>query len=169
MSSALSAPSSRRHLLRPTAIAAIAAMALVCLAVACAPARQGPAVQNAQLLAPPKDSCELAREDARLDPRLDVERVPTPVKMDPPPIKRPVPPMVLRRSRGDTIKAEVLIDTLGRPDMTTFAMLTSPDSWYTTNLKPAIAQWRFEPALRNGCKVPRYYLFSVSLVRRPRR
>jgi len=145
------------------------AMALVCIAVACAPARQGPAVQNAQLLAPPQDACELAREDARLDPRLDVERVPTPVKMEPPPIKRPVPPAVLRRSRGDTIKAEVLVDTLGRPDMTTFAMLQSPEGWYTTNLKTAITQWTFEPALRNGCKVPRYYLFSVSLGRRPRR
>jgi hypothetical protein len=144
-------------------------MALVCIAVACAPARQGPTMQNAQLLAPPKDACELAREDARLDPRLDVERVPTPVKMDPPPIKRPVPPAVLRRSRGDTIKAEVLVDTVGRPDMTTFAMLQSPEGWYTTNLKAAIAQWTFEPALRNGCKVPRYYLFTVSLGRRPRR
>lgn len=144
-------------------------MALVCIAVACAPARRSSAVQNAQLLAPPKDSCELAREDARLDPRLEVERVPTPVKMEPPPIKRPVPPAVLRRSRGDTIKAEVLVDTVGRPDMTTFAMLQSPEGWYTTNLKAAIAQWTFEPALRNGCKVPRYHLFTVSLGRRPRR
>jgi hypothetical protein len=150
-------------------LAGTAALALVSLIAACAPARPTPATQNAQLLAPPKDSCELAREDARLDPRLDVERVPTPLRMDPPPIKRPVPAAVLRRSRGDTIKAEVLVDTLGRPDMTTFAMLTSPDTWYTTNLKAAIAQWRFEPALRNGCQVPRYYLFTVSLGRRPRR
>jgi hypothetical protein len=152
--------------MRLTAVLAIAVFGAV---LGCAPARQAPATQNAQLLAPPKDSCELAREDARLDPRLDVERVPTPVKMDPAPIKRPVPPMVLRRSRGDTIKAEVLVDTLGRPDMTTFAMLKSPEPWYTTNLKAAIAQWTFEPALRSGCKVPRYYLFTVALGRRPRR
>lgn len=150
-------------------IGGVTALALLGLIAACAPARQAPTTQNAQLLAPPKDSCDLAREDARLDPRLDVERVPTPLKMEPPPIKRPVPPMVLRRSRGDTIKAEVMVDTLGRPDMATFAMLKSPEPWYTTNLKAAIAQWRFEPALRNGCKVPRYYLFTVSLGRRPRR
>jgi hypothetical protein len=155
-----------QYAMRLTAVLAIAVFGA---ALACAPARQAPATQNAQLLAPPKDSCELAREDARLDPRLDVERVPTPVKMDPAPIKRPVPPMVLRRSRGDTIKAEVLVDTLGRPDMTTFAMLKSPEPWYTANLKAAIAQWTFEPALRSGCKVPRYYLFSVSLVKRIRR
>jgi hypothetical protein len=155
-----------QHAMRLTAVLAIAVFGAV---LGCAPARQAPATQNAQLLAPPKDSCELAREDARLDPRLDVERVPTPVKMDPVPIKRPVPPMVLRRSRGDTIKAEVLVDTLGRPDMTTFAMLKSPEPWYTTNLKAAIAQWTFEPALRSGCKVPRYYLFTVALGRRPRR
>ena len=158
----------RRHD-RPLRIGAISVLGLIGLIAACAPARQAPATQNAQLLAPPKDSCELAREDARLDPRLDVERVPTPVKMDPAPIKRPVPPLVLRRSRGDTIKAEVLVDTLGRPDMTTFSMLKSPEPWYTTNLKAAIAQWTFEPALRSGCKVPRYYLFTVALGRRPRR
>lgn len=161
-----SAAAPHPHAVRLTALLAIA---LLGASLACAPARQGPVAQDAQLLAPPKDSCELAREDARLDPRLDVERVPTPVKMDPPPIKRPVPPVVLRRSRGDTIKAEVLVDTLGRPDMTTFTMLKSPDGWYTTNLKAAIAQWNFEPALRSGCKVPRYYLFTVSLGRRPRR
>lgn len=144
-------------------------MAAVCIALACAPARHGPVTQNAQLLAPPKDACERARDDARLDPRLAVERVPTPLQMDPPPIRRPVPPAVLRRSRGDSIRAEVLVDTLGRPDMSTFTMLRSPDAWYTTNLTAAVAQWRFEPALHNGCKVPRYYQFSASLVRRSRR
>lgn len=154
---------------RTLRIGVVSALVLIGLVAACAPARQAPTTQNAQLLAPPKDTCELAREDARLDPRLDVERVPTPVKMEPPPIKRPVPPVVLRRSRGDTIKAEVMVDTLGQPDMATFAMLKSPDSWYTTNLKAAIAKWTFEPALRNGCKVPRFYLFTVSLGRRPRR
>ncbi len=43
----------------------------------------------------------------------------------------------------------------------------APNAWYTTNLKAAMAQWSFEPALRNGCKVPRFYQFMVDL--RPRR
>lgn len=145
----------------------LAAALLVALAVAaCASAGATPESTNAQLLAPPKDPCELAREDAAADPRLDVERVPAPKAMDPAPIKRPVPRDVIRRSKGTEIRAEVLVDTLGRPDMATFAMLATPHAWYTTNLKAAMAKWTFEPALRNGCKVPRYYQFIVNMGRR---
>jgi len=154
---------------RPSAAAHALVACLVLLAgsAACASAPKDPPVTNAQLLAPPKDSCVTAREDAAADPRLDVERVPTPKAMVPPPIKTPVPRTVLRASRGTEIRAEVLVDTLGRPDMATFKMLATPNAWYTTNLKAAMAQWSFEPALRNGCKVPRFYQFMVDL--RPRR
>ena len=131
-------------------------------------AAQKPAMTNAQLLAPPADSCVLARQDAVANPRLEVERVPAPVKMDPAPIKTPVPRTVLRASRGTAIHAEVLVDTLGHPDMSTFAMLESPNVWYTTNLKAAMAKWTFAPATRSGCKVPRYFQFVVNLGPRPR-
>lgn len=140
---------------------------LGCLAAACASAPRPPAATDARLLAPPADSCILAREDAAADPRLDVERVPTPRAMTPPAIRTPVPRTVLRASRGTAIRAEVLVDTLGRPEMATFRVLETPHAWYATNLKAAMAQWAFEPALRNGCRVPRYYLFMVDL--RPRR
>lgn len=131
------------------------------LLAACA--TKAPVATSPQLLAPPADPCVLAREDAALDPRLDVERVPSPVKMDPAPIKTPVPRTVLRASRGTEIRAEVMVDTLGKPDMATFAMLATPNVWYTNNLKAAITKWTFEPALRNGCKVPRYYQFIVNI------
>jgi hypothetical protein len=78
---------------------------------------------NARPIAPPVDSCVTAREDAAADPRLDVERVPTPVKMEPPPIRRPVPRNVLRRDGSAVIRVEVMVDTLGTPDMATFAVL----------------------------------------------
>lgn len=129
---------------------------LLCLALtgvigaACAPAASAPASANARLLSPPKDSCQLAREDAAADPHLDVERVPTPVKMDPPPIRRPVPRNVLRRDGSAAIRVEVLVDTLGRPDMATFAVLESSNVWFTTGAKAAIAKWTFEPALRDA-------------------
>ncbi len=154
---------------RPTSALprAVAATALAALLAACASAGPTPATSDAQLLAPPKDSCQLAREDAVANPRLDVERVPAPVAMKPAPIKSPVPRTVLRASKGTEIRAEVLVDTLGKPDMATFTMLATPHAWYATNLKAAVAQWSFEPALRNGCKVPRYYQFMVDL--RPRR
>lgn len=136
------------------------------LLTACAPTP--PVATSPQLLAPPADPCVLAREDAAQNPRLDVERVPTPVRMDPAPIRTPVPRTILRASRGTSIKAEVLVDTLGKPDMASFAMLETPHPYYATNLKASMAKWTFEPALRNGCKVPRYYLFTVNLGPRPR-
>jgi hypothetical protein len=145
-------------------ISGLGAIALALGVVACA-AKQ-PVASNAQLLAPPADPCVLAREDAAANPRLDVERVPSPVKMDPAPIRTPVPRTVLRASKGTSIKAEVMVDTLGKPDMATFAMLETPHAWYTTNLKAAITKWSFEPALRSGCKVPRYYQFIVEVGRR---
>jgi hypothetical protein len=145
----------------------LAGAALLAVAAACASANKPPASTNAQLLAPPADPCVLARQDAAADPRLDVERVPAPVKMDPAPIKSPVPRTVIRASKGTRIRAEVMVDTLGKPDMATFAMLETPHAWYATNLKAAMAKWSFEPALRNGCRVPRYFQFMVDL--RPRR
>lgn len=158
----------RSHTRRPAATLArgSAALLVALFVAACASAGAKPASSDAQLLAPPKDPCELAREDAAANPRLDVERVPTPTAMDPAPIKRPVPRDVIRRSKGTEIRAEVLVDTLGMPDMTTFAMLATPHAWYTTNLKAAMTKWTFEPALRNGCKVPRYYQFIVNIGRR---
>ncbi len=153
----------------PLATPLTATLALVlasALFAACAP--KPPVTTAPQLLAPPADPCVLAREDAALNPRLDVERVPTPVKMDPAPIKTPVPRTVIRASRGTSIQAEVKVDTLGKPDMATFTMLETPHTYYTTNLKAAVAKWTFEPALRNGCKVARFYKFTVNLGPRPR-
>ena len=133
---------------------------------ACSPA--GPATKDAQLLAEPVDACVVAREEAALDPRLDVDRVPAPVKMEPAPIRRPVPRNVLKRDGSSVIRVEVLVDTLGRPDMTTFAVLETSSAWFATGAKNAIAKWTFTPAVRRGCLVPRYYQFSASSPARAR-
>jgi hypothetical protein len=145
----------RRPVASPLFLALAAAFIAACAA-------QGGTTRNAQLRAPVKDSCVLAREDAALDPRLEVERVPTPLKMEPRPIRQPVPRNVLRRDGSSVIRIEVLVDTLGKPDMATFKVLESSNAWFTTGAKAAIAKWTFEPALRNGCRVPRYYQFSAS-------
>ncbi len=146
------------------------ALLLLCLAVAaCATAPKAPVATSPQLLAPPADSCVLAREDARLNPRLDVERVASPLKMDPAPIRRPVPRTALRRDGSSVIKVEVMVDTLGKPDMATFAVIESSNVWFTNGAKAAIAKWTFEPAYRNGCKVARFYQFSASSAPRARR
>ena len=157
---------------RPTlrrSLGGVAALTIVAFAAACASAAKQPPSTNAQLLAPPADRCVLAREDARLDPRLDVERVPAPVKMDPAPIRRPVPRTALSRDGSSVIKVEVLVDTLGKPDMATFAVIESSNVWFTNGVKAAIAKWTFEPAYRNGCKVARFYQFAASSAPRVRR
>ena len=155
----------------PASRRAVALLAgLVVFTTGCAPSTAAtPATVKARPIAPPVDSCVTAREDAAADPRLDVERVPTPVKMEPPPIRRPVPRNVLRRDGSAVIRVEVMVDTLGTPDMTTFTVLESSNVWFTNGAKAAIAKWTFEPALRNGCKVPRFYLFSATSPARPRR
>ena len=152
-------------LIRTRAASLVGAAVLLGSALVFAACASAPRATDAQLLAPPADSCVLARQDAALDPRLDVERVPAPVKMDPAPIKSPVPRTVIRASRGTTIKAEVMVDTLGKPDMASFRMLETPHTYYTTNLKAAVTRWTFVPATRNGCKVPRFYQFTVNLRR----
>lgn len=134
---------------------------LVIVAAACASTAQ-PTTRNAQILAPPADSCVLAREDAAADPRLEVERVPTPVRMAPAPVRSPVPRSAVRRDGSSSLKVEVLVDTLGKADMTTFTVIESTSAWLTTGARRAISRWTFEPALRNGCKVPRYYQFTAT-------
>lgn len=135
-------------------------IAAAVVGAACASAT--PRTRNAQLLAPPADSCIIARENAAADPRLDVERVPTPLRMQPPPIRRPVPRTATRPDGSSVLRIEVLVDTLGKADMTTFKVLESTSAWLTTGVRNAVAQWTFEPALLNGCKVPRFYQFSAS-------
>jgi outer membrane biosynthesis protein TonB len=137
-------------------------LALVATVGACAGGTAQPSTRNAQILAPPTDSCVLAREDAAANPRLDVERVPTPVQMVPPPIRTPVPRSAVRRDGSSSLKVEVMVDTLGKPDMATFTVIESTSAWLTTGARNAISRWTFEPALRNGCKVPRFYQFTAT-------
>lgn len=136
--------------------------AIVVVAVIAAACAAAPRTRDAAMIAPPADSCVLARENAALDPRLEVERVPTPIRMQPPPIRRPVPRTALRRDGSSALKVEVLVDTLGKPDMTTFKVIESTSAWLTTGARTALARWTFEPALLNGCKVARYYVFSAT-------
>jgi outer membrane biosynthesis protein TonB len=137
------------------------AVSLIAVAVVAACAK-APRTRNAQMLAAPTDSCVIARENAAANPRLEVERVPTPVAMNPAPIRRNPPRGALRPDGSSVLRVEVLVDTLGKPDMTTFTVLESTSAWLTTGVRQAITRWTFEPALLYGCKVPRYYQFSAS-------
>jgi outer membrane biosynthesis protein TonB len=140
----------------------LAAPVALAAALSCATAGGPRADTNARLVTSEIDKCVLAREDAAIDPRLDVEKVPAPVAMKPAPIRRPVPRTALRRDGSSVIRVEVLVDTLGAPDMATFKVLESSNAWFVTGARNAIAKWTFTPAERDGCKVARYYLFSAS-------
>lgn len=140
----------------------VCSLTLVASVAACAGSAAQPSTRNAQILAPPADSCVIAREDAAADPRLEVERVPTPVQMVPAPIRTPVPRAAVRRDGSSSLKVEVMVDTLGKPDMATFAVIESTSPWLSTGARNAISRWTFEPALRNGCKVPRFYQFTAT-------
>lgn len=139
-----------------------AAPVLLSAVVSCATAAKTGGMTNAQLITTPVDKCVIAREEAVLDPRLAVEKVPAPVAMKPAPIRRPVPRTALRRDGSSVIRVEVLVDTLGKPDMKTFKVLESSNAWFTTGARNAIGKWSFTSAERDGCKVARYYVFSAS-------
>jgi hypothetical protein len=105
--------------------------------------------------------CPAARRLAAENPALDVDRNPAPVVMKPAILQRgKIPPGVIG-AKGAVIKADVIIDTLGRADMTTFKIIQSTHPWLTAQVKSAIPRWKYTPAELAGCKVARVYHFSA--------
>ncbi|HKO15399.1 MAG TPA: hypothetical protein VJU87_04115 [Gemmatimonadaceae bacterium] len=151
-------PCSLRTLL---ALAALGASALAC-------SHSGPElnperVVNARVA--PSSSvaygdCATARRLAAAQPDLQVDRIPAPVKMSPRPL-RGVPAAALRSDGSAEVKADVIVDTLGRADMRTFKVVSASHPWLASNVRSVIGKWRFTPALLAGCKVPRVYHFMA--------
>lgn len=106
--------------------------------------------------------CYLTVAEAVKNPRLEVERVPSPVKMDPPVFKPPYPRGVFGKGNYMELTWEVLVDTLGKPNMSTFIVLKASHPWFATQAQKAAAKWTFTPAEKGGCKVPRFYKFGIS-------
>lgn len=134
------------------------------LAAGCTPA-PAPAPAPAPIVsAVPEgsDLCYLVVREAVAKPDLDVDRVPTPVKQDPPPFKPPYPRGVFGKGGTMDIAIEVMVDTLGKADMSTFKVVKASHQWFATRLKSAVSKWTFEPAIRAGCKVPRVYKLGIS-------
>jgi hypothetical protein len=105
--------------------------------------------------------CPEARRLAAEKPDLDVDRVPAPVAMKPPVLApEQVPPGVIG-PKGAVIKADVIIDTLGRADMSTFRIVRSSHPWLSANVRNGISKWKYTPAELAGCKVARVYHFSA--------
>ncbi len=98
---------------------------------------------------------------AAAKPDLDVDRIPAPIVAKPAALQR-VPKSALRKDGSAEIKVDVVIDTLGKPDMTTFKVVAASHPWLATNVKSVIGKWKFEPAELAGCKIPRVYHFMAS-------
>ena len=108
-----------------------------------------------------RGDCPEALRRAKEKPDLDVDRIPSPVAMNPKPLQK-VPASALRKDGSADIKVDVVIDTLGRADMKTFKVVSASHPWFATNVKSVIGKWKFTPAELAGCKVPRVYHFMAS-------
>jgi hypothetical protein len=108
----------------------------------------------------PGDCAEALRR-AAAKPGLVVDQLPSPIMARPAALQK-VPRTALRKDGSADVKIDVVIDTLGRPDMKTFTVVAASHPWLVTNVKSVIAKWRFSPAELAGCRVPRVYHFMAS-------
>lgn len=138
--------------------------ALPLIALACSRTTT-PEVTAAPVPAVPVDACADARAQLAAQPDLMVDTPPQPVEMKPALFQK-VPTRALRRDGSAELKADVVIDTLGRADMKTFKVLSTSNAWFATDLARVLPHWRFSPAQLGGCKVPRTYHFAGGI--RPR-
>jgi hypothetical protein len=104
--------------------------------------------------------CPEARRVAAEKPDLEVDRLPAPIAMKPPMLAK-FPPNVIG-PKGAVIKADVIIDTLGRADMKTFRIVQSSHPWLSAHVKGVLPKWKYRPAELAGCKLPRVYHFSAT-------
>ena len=153
---------------RPLALASLAALAAAC--------SQPPATNAAPEVIPepvasvrvapseqpvaPGDCAEALRR-AVAKPDLAVDRIPAPIVAKPAALQKP-PRNALRKDGSADVKVDVLIDTLGKPNMKTFTVVSTSSPWLASNVKSVIAKWTFSPAELAGCKVPRVYHFMAS-------
>ena len=140
------------------------ALSLALLVAACAGAPEPEPAPVPVAAAPVTDGCPTIVARFLTAPETtSVTRVAEPVKMDPPPFKRPYPRGVIGRDGKASVAVAVLVDTLGRADMKTFKVVNTTHAWLGTSLRTAIAKWKFTPAEINGWKVPRTYHFGATV------
>lgn len=151
----------------------IALLSPLIAALAAACASSNPSPTTSEEVRPPRlastgisyGDCKEARIRAAAKPDLDVERVPAPVAMKPRPFVG-FPRSALRRDGSATIKVDVVVDTLGHAQMSTFKVVEVSHPWFEKNIRTVLPKWRFTPAQLAGCKVPRVYHFMASLAPR---
>ncbi|HEY4218967.1 MAG TPA: hypothetical protein VGM67_17620 [Gemmatimonadaceae bacterium] len=106
--------------------------------------------------------CAEAMRRALAKPDLNVDKIPSLVVAKPAPLQK-APRTAFRKDGSADLKADVLIDTLGKPVMKTFTVVLASNTWLATNLKSVLPKWKFSPAELAGCKVPRTFHFMASV------
>lgn len=95
-----------------------------------------------------------------------LEPAPSVVKFEAPvPVKVVSPTGLVRRYQGATVTLSLTIDAAGLPH--DIKLVQNKDRNLAENLLPAIAQWRFTPAMKNGAPVPAKILLPIELVDGP--
>jgi TonB family protein len=80
----------------------------------------------------------------------------------PTPLKVVAPSGIARRFQGETIRLSLTIDEAGHPK--NISLLAGRDANLERNLIPAIAQWKFAPAMKNGRPVATDVVLPIELV-----
>jgi hypothetical protein len=107
--------------------------------------------------------CVQARSLLAADPTMMVDSLPK--KIGGPTPFTPTPASVIEdmNKNGMKFRAEVLIDTLGRPKVESLKVIETSNEWFPRNLKALLPRMTFSPAIVVGCKVERVYKFETSL------
>jgi outer membrane biosynthesis protein TonB len=111
--------------------------------------------------------CPEALRRAAEKPDLDVDRLPSPRRLVPAPIPVKSMPAAVRRAKYSEVRVSVMVDTIGRADMSTFTVLKTTHPWLASSVKSAVAKWSFEPAQLAGCKVPRIFKWGATAGKAP--
>lgn len=114
--------------------------------------------------------CAEANRRALENPEMVVDRLASPKTMKPALFQK-APGSVFRKDGSMALKVDVVVDTLGKADMSTFKVVEASHPWFVQNAKAVIPRWTFDPAQVVGCKVRRVYKLMVSVPPRtaPRR
>ena len=157
------------------AAARLFAYATAAVVVAACASNAGPELvpdQPVRIAAPTmpirQGDCPEALRRAAADVDLTVDRLPSPRAYVPAPLPGKTMPAEVRTAKYNAVKITVIVDTLGRADMKTFAVVRSTHPWLAASVKSAVAKWKFTPAELAGCRVPRQFEWSATSGTRPR-